>query len=130
MAAASIILDSLRSQIDLTDFKKLNWEGSFTEYLDIVLQQPGVTRTAYQRLYDMIMSHGTEDIYENKDKQTRYTTEIIANEIILLGGRGGGGGDDSRPRAAAVGAKAKSGDDGDFEAFDASAEGDDDDLPF
>lgn len=82
MAAASTILDSLRSQIDLTDFKKLNWEGSFTEYLDIVLQQPGVTRTAYQRLYDMIMSHGTEDIYENKDKQTRFKffTEFAAKK--------------------------------------------------
>lgn len=82
MAAASNILDSLRSQIDLTDFKKLNWEGSFTEYLDIVLKQPGVTRTAYQRLYDMIMSHGTEDIYENKDKQTRFKffTEFAAKK--------------------------------------------------
>jgi serine protein kinase len=82
MAAASAILDSLRSQIDLTDFKKLNWEGSFTEYLDIVLKQPGVTRTAYQRLYDMILSHGTEDIYENKDKQTRFKffTEFAAKK--------------------------------------------------
>ena len=82
MAAASAILDSLRSQIDLTDFKKLNWEGGFTEYLDIVLKQPGVTRTAYQRLYDMILSHGTEDIYENKDKQTRFKffTEFAAKK--------------------------------------------------
>ena len=72
MAAALAILDSLRTQIDLTDFKKLNWEGSFAEYLNIVLEQPGVTRTAYQRLYDMILAHGTEDIYENKDKLTRF----------------------------------------------------------
>jgi predicted Ser/Thr protein kinase len=32
----------------------------------------GVTRTAYQRLYDMILSHGIEDVYENKDKIPRY----------------------------------------------------------
>jgi serine protein kinase len=70
--AATAILDTLRSQIDLTDFRKLHWEGSFQEYLNIVLDHPEVTRTAYQRLYDMILSHGVEDIYENKDKLTRF----------------------------------------------------------
>ena len=72
MANANAILESLRSQIDLTDFRKLHWEGSFQDYVNIVLETPEVTRTAYQRLYDMIMSHGVEDIYENKDKLTRF----------------------------------------------------------
>jgi serine protein kinase len=31
-----------------------------------------VTRSAYQRLYDMILSHGTEEVYENKEKITRF----------------------------------------------------------
>jgi serine protein kinase len=72
MATAAAILDDIRSQLDLTDYKKLHWEGSFQEYLNTVIATPGVTRTAYQRLYDMVMSHGTEDIYENKDKLTRF----------------------------------------------------------
>lgn len=72
MASAQAILDGIRTQLDLTDFKKLNWEGSFADYLEVVLANPGVTRTAYQRLYDMVLSHGVEDIYENKDKLTRY----------------------------------------------------------
>ncbi len=72
MATATAILDSLRTEIDTTDFQKLHWEGGFADYLDIVLKNPGVTRTAFQRLYDMILSHGTEDVYENKEKQTRY----------------------------------------------------------
>jgi serine protein kinase len=72
MSTAQTILDGIRSRLDTTDFKKLNWEGSFADYLDIVLRTPAVTRTAFQRLYDMILSHGTEDIYENKDKLTRY----------------------------------------------------------
>jgi single-strand DNA-binding protein len=74
--------------------------------------------------------------WEDKEKQTRYATEIIAYEIILLGGRGGAGGDDSRPartpakaKAAAAGAAGAAGD-GDFETFDAEAESEDDDLPF
>src|SRR4051812_7495875 len=72
MATATAILDTLRTQLDLTDFRKLNWEGSFADYLATVIEQPSVTRTAYQRLYDMILAYGTEDIYENKDKLTRF----------------------------------------------------------
>jgi serine protein kinase len=80
MAASHLILDRLRSQIDQTDYRKLHWEGTFAEYLDIVVESPAVTRTAYQRLYDMILSHGTEDIYDNKDKHTRFKffTEFAA----------------------------------------------------
>src|SRR5262249_16741554 len=29
-------------------------------------------RTAYQRLYDMILSHGTDEVFENKEKVIRY----------------------------------------------------------
>jgi len=72
MSAGQIILDSLRAELDTTDFKKLNWEGVFPDYLEIILKAPAVTRTSFQRLYDMILSHGTEDIYENKDKLTRF----------------------------------------------------------
>jgi serine protein kinase len=72
MATATAILDSLRTQIDTDEFKKLHWEGSFADYLEVILKNPGVTRTAYQRLYDMILAHGTEDVYENKEKRTRF----------------------------------------------------------
>ena len=41
MATATAILDTLRSQLDTTEYKKLHWEGSFEEYLDIVLERPG-----------------------------------------------------------------------------------------
>jgi serine protein kinase len=72
MSTGKAILDALRPQLDLGDYRKLHWEGSFEDYLNIVVQDPGVTRTAYQRLYDMIMSHGTEEVYENKEKVTRF----------------------------------------------------------
>src|SRR5262249_41532175 len=39
---------------------------------NIAFQHPQVTRTAYQRLYDMILSHGTEEVYEFKEKVIRY----------------------------------------------------------
>jgi len=66
------ILESLRDQLNLKEYHKIHWEGSFEEYLEIVYQHPEVTRTAYQRLYDMILSHGTEEVYEFKEKITRY----------------------------------------------------------
>jgi serine protein kinase len=66
------ILSIIRAQIDLSDYRKVHWEGSFEEYLEIVRDHPEVTRTAYQRLYDMILSHGVEERYENKEKVVRY----------------------------------------------------------
>jgi serine protein kinase len=80
MAAATAILTSLRSEGDIHDYQKLHWEGSFEDYLSIVMERPEVTRTAYQRLYDMILSHGTEDTYENKEKVSvfKFFTEFAA----------------------------------------------------
>ncbi len=66
------ILAALRPELNLSDYRKKHWEGSFEEYLDVVREHPEVTRTAYQRLYDMILSHGTEVVYENKEKVTRF----------------------------------------------------------
>src|SRR5947209_14146196 len=66
------ILSIIREQIDLNDYRKVHWEGSFEEFLDIVRDNPDVTRTAYQRLYDMILSHGVEERFENKEKVVRY----------------------------------------------------------
>lgn len=80
MSTGKAILASLRPQLNLSDYRKKHWEGSFDEYLDIVREHPETTRTAYQRLYDMILSHGTEEVYENKEKITRYKffTEFAA----------------------------------------------------
>ena len=71
--------------------------------------------------------------YEDKEKQTRYVTEINVREILLLGGgKGGGGGDFDGPpaRRAAGGASTKAAPSGgDFEEFPNALESDDD-LPF
>jgi single-strand DNA-binding protein len=73
--------------------------------------------------------------WQDKEGQTRYTTEIIANDIILLGGRGGAGGEagftPARATAAASPAKkegkeAKEG----FDDFPEALDTEDDDLPF
>jgi len=71
-ATGKTILGALRNQLDLGQYTKVHWEGTFEQYLDIIRENPEVTRNAYQRLYDMILSHGTEEIYENKEKITRF----------------------------------------------------------
>jgi serine protein kinase len=72
MSTGKALLESLRSELNLGDYRKKHWEGSFHEYLDIVRERPEVTRTAYQRLYDMVLSHGVEEYYENKEKHHRF----------------------------------------------------------
>lgn len=57
-------------QID--NFKHLHWEGNFQDYLDVVTQNPKITRNAFQRLYDMIMSFGTSGYQEYKKDVIRY----------------------------------------------------------
>ena len=99
MADGKALLESLIDQFDVNDYQKLHWEGTFEDYLDIVLKQPAVTRTAHQRLYDMIISHGIEESYENKEKVLRFKfftehAEKFGDGIfgLLLGGLLFGGG--------------------------------------
>lgn len=58
---------------DLEQFRKKNWAGNFEEYLDLVQANPLVTRNAFQRVYDMIMSYGTR-VYEEMrgERRTHY----------------------------------------------------------
>ncbi len=78
--------------------------------------------------------------WQDKENQTRYSTEINVRELIMLGGGSGAGqraggeveseSSNGRPRAAAS-AKAKSGAGGDdFEDFPGALADEDDDLPF
>jgi len=57
---------------DVQRFRVENWEGSFSDYLDIVREDPSVCRNAYQRLYDMIVSFGHAEYTDNKKRIVRY----------------------------------------------------------
>ncbi|MBL7716539.1 MAG: serine protein kinase [Bdellovibrionales bacterium] len=54
------------------DFKNIHWEGSLFEYLDIVKGNPAVARNAFQRMYDMILTWGTQSYVEYKKNIVRY----------------------------------------------------------
>src|SRR5271169_413183 len=57
---------------DSRSYAELTWEGGFEDYLNIVRNNPKVTRTAFQRIYDMILSHGKSEYLDNKKKLIRY----------------------------------------------------------
>src|SRR5260370_15686084 len=57
---------------DSKSYAELNWEGSFEDYLQIVRQNPKITRTAFQRLYEMILSYGKTEYIDNKKRLIRY----------------------------------------------------------
>ena len=58
--------------MDLQQFKEQHWEGSFDEYLGLIEKDPLICRSAYQRVYDMILSYGSETYVNGKKKITRY----------------------------------------------------------
>ncbi|MGE3818667.1 MAG: PrkA family serine protein kinase, partial [Isosphaeraceae bacterium] len=72
MSSGTDLIALIAGRQNRAEYQKKHWQGSFGEYLEIVRRDPRVTRTAYQRLYDMILSYGTEEVVANKEKQTRY----------------------------------------------------------
>ncbi|BCO33034.1 single-stranded DNA-binding protein [Thiohalobacter sp. COW1] len=65
--------------------------------------------------------------WQDKNGNDRYTTEIIASEMQMLGGRGGGGGGSANYNSNRAPAAAESQGGGGSGGFD---EGFDDDIPF
>ncbi len=72
MSTGMDLITLIAARQNLDDYQKKHWSGTFSDYLDIVRTEPRVTRTAYQRLYDMIVGHGSEEIVVNKEKVVRY----------------------------------------------------------
>ncbi len=50
----------------------LHWSGSFDDYINLIKQNPKITRNAYQRVYDMILEAGTEEYVDFKKSVIRY----------------------------------------------------------
>ena len=72
--------------------------------------------------------------WQDKDGQTKYSTEINVRELIMLGGGRGGADTEAGARRAPAAAKAKAGAGAgggdDFEEFPGALQDEDDDLPF
>ncbi|WP_408009450.1 PrkA family serine protein kinase [Pseudalkalibacillus sp. A8] len=58
--------------------KRLVWEGTFAEYLEILRERPEVAQSAHSRVYNMIKSHGIKEMNGKK----RYN--FFSNQIFGL----------------------------------------------
>src|ERR1700704_4986669 len=66
------LVSILDRKLDTSRFREQHWEGTFWEYLDMAAENPSVARNAFQRVYDMILSYGTEPFVQFKQELTRY----------------------------------------------------------
>lgn len=53
-------------------YAELNWVGTFAQYLEMVTENPAIARTAFQRMYDMVASYGTQTYMEYKKEIVHY----------------------------------------------------------
>jgi serine protein kinase len=66
------MLSVIASLQDKKEYENLHWEGSFDDYLKIIKDDPKVTRTSFQRLYDMIMTFGRKEYVDSKKRLVHY----------------------------------------------------------
>ncbi len=72
MLDVSRVYSLIEESVEIAKYRELNWTGTFDEYLNMVIENPRIARNAYQRLYDMIMSHGTVDYKLMKERMVHY----------------------------------------------------------
>jgi serine protein kinase len=86
--AAAPMTERIAAMQDYKLYRELSWEGTFDDYLQIVRERPQVTRNAYQRAYDMVISYGTEEYIDNKKRLVRYNffkDEISGGQNAIYG---------------------------------------------
>ena len=73
---------SLSNRLDQAriEEKKLNWEGSFSDYFGLVLENPQIARLSHARIFNMIMSKGVETDEKKVKKYKFFTDEIYGLE--------------------------------------------------
>ena len=72
MAQSINILGLIKESLDQGKYRDEHWEGSFEDYLGLVTDNPLIVRTAHQRVYDMVLSHGVEEVEQDKTQVTHY----------------------------------------------------------
>jgi serine protein kinase len=72
MSTGQKLMDLLVTWQEAEALRGLHWHGTLQDYLEIVSQNPKVARTAFQRIYDMILSYGYETYVENRQEIIHY----------------------------------------------------------
>jgi serine protein kinase len=71
-AGADALLALIRQKQDLASYRERHWAGTLEDYLEIAMQTPRVARNSYQRLYDMILSHGAVPYASHHERCVHY----------------------------------------------------------
>ena len=66
------IVSLIDKRLDTARFREQHWDGTFWDYLDVISKNPAVGRNAFQRVYDMILSYGSEQFTQFKQDLLRY----------------------------------------------------------
>jgi len=66
------ILERIAGNYNKQEFVSVNEEMSFEDYLEKCYENPKLVRTAYQRIYDMVMSKGTSEFEKYRNVLTHY----------------------------------------------------------
>jgi single-strand DNA-binding protein len=108
-----------------------------TEWHRVVLWNTNYSKLAdiaekYCKKGDKVFIEGAIEYrtWQDREGQTKYTTEINGREVILLGGRGGNSSDDSYSGSKVGAAASAPKKDASFDDFPEALAGVDDDLPF
>lgn len=62
----------VQQNFNVKDFSHLHWTGTFQDYIEVLGQNPKISRNAFQRIHDMILSYGTSTYTEYKKEIVRY----------------------------------------------------------
>jgi len=72
MSTGQTIIARAKQELDLETYRDQHWSGPFSEYLDLVKCDPRTTRSAFERMYDMILSYGRREYIDSKKKIVHY----------------------------------------------------------
>ena len=72
MSTGQELMQVLTTQQEAEALRGLHWRGAFQDYLETISQNPRIARTAFQRIYDMILSYGCKTYVENREEIIHY----------------------------------------------------------
>ena len=65
-------LETISSLFNKQEFVDINEEMTFSEYLEKCYQNPKLIRSAYQRMYDMVLNKGVSEFEQYRKTLTKY----------------------------------------------------------
>jgi serine protein kinase len=72
METSNQVLEKIQKKYFDEEYRALSWQGSFTDYLNLVKKNPQLLRSSFQRLYDMVFSYGKEEYEDSRKKMIHY----------------------------------------------------------